>query len=55
MAENIQEEIENKIIDLVAFDAGGRLVIFKPENSDKDLVVEKKGRPKHQPSKKSGL
>ena len=43
MAENIQEEIENKIIDLVAFDAGGRLVIFKPENSDKDLVVEKKG------------
>lgn len=40
---NIQEEIENKIIDLIALGAGGRLIVFKPENSDKDLIVEKKG------------
>jgi len=40
---NIQEEIENKIIDLIALGAGGRLIAFKPENSDKDLIVEKKG------------
>lgn len=43
MTDNIQEEIEDKIIDSIALGAGGRLVAFKPENSDKDLVVEKKG------------
>lgn len=43
MSENIQEKVENKIIDLIALGAGGRLVIFKPENSDKDLIVEKRG------------
>lgn len=41
--ENIQEKIENKIIDIIASGSSGRLVIFKPEKSDKDLVVEKKG------------
>ncbi len=40
---NIKEEIENKIIDLIALGAGGRLIVFKPENLNKDLVVEKKG------------
>jgi hypothetical protein len=43
MAENIQEKIEDKIIDCISLGAGGRLVVFKPENSDKDLIVEKKG------------
>ncbi|MEK7658377.1 MAG: hypothetical protein AAB352_00745 [Patescibacteria group bacterium] len=33
MAENIQEKIENKIIDLIALGAGGRLIVFKPQNS----------------------
>lgn len=43
MTDNIQEAIEDKIIDLINSKAKGRLVIFKPENSDKDLVVEKRG------------
>lgn len=41
MSENIQEEIEDKVIDCINSVAGGRLVIFKPENSGKDLAVEK--------------
>jgi hypothetical protein len=43
MADNIQEKIEDKIIDLIALGARGRLIVFKPENSDIDLVVEKRG------------
>jgi hypothetical protein len=42
MAENIKEKIEDKIIDLITLGAPGRLVVFKPENSDKDLIVEKR-------------
>jgi hypothetical protein len=41
--DNIREKIENKVIDLIALGATGRLIVYKPENSDKDLVVEKKG------------
>ena len=41
--ENIKEKIQDKVIDLIALGAGGRLIAFKPENSDKDLIVEKKG------------
>ena len=40
--ENIQQEIEDKIIDLIALGAQGRLIVFKPEKSDKDLIVEKR-------------
>ena len=45
MSDGIQEEIENKIIDWIINGAGGRLVIFKPENlSDgANLVVAQKG------------
>lgn len=43
MADTMQEEIEDKIIDLIALGSRGRMVVFKPENSDKDLIVEKKG------------
>jgi hypothetical protein len=43
MTDNIKEEIEDKIIDLITLGASGRLIVFKPENSDKDLIVEKRG------------
>jgi len=43
MTDKIQEEIEDKIIDLITLGGGSRLVVFKPENSDKDLMVEKRG------------
>jgi len=49
MTDNIKEKIEDKIIDLINAGAGGRLVIFKPEKSDKDLVVEKRGDYKAKP------
>ncbi len=55
MSDNIQEKIENKIIDLIALGATGRLIVFKPENinipqqAGKDLVVEKKGNYKKTP------
>ncbi len=42
MAENLKEEIEDKVIDCINAGAIGRLVIFKPEKSDKDLIVEKR-------------
>jgi hypothetical protein len=42
MAENIQEEIEDKVIDCIVLGANGRLVVFKPEKLDKNLVVEKR-------------
>jgi len=40
---NIQEEIEDKIIDLIALGAFGRLIVFKSDNPNRDLVVERKG------------
>lgn len=39
----LKPKILEKIIDLISVEAGGRLIVFKPENSDKDLIVEKKG------------
>jgi len=42
MTDNIKEQIEDKIIDLIALGAGGRLVVFKPEKNDKDLIIEKR-------------
>ena len=51
MSENIQEEIENKIIDQITAIASGRLIVFKPEKSDlgADLVVEHRGKYKEEP------
>jgi len=43
MTDNIKEKIKEKIIDLIASGASGRVVVFKPENSDKDLIIEKRG------------
>ena len=44
--ENIQEEIENKIIDQITIGASGRLITFKPEKSKRgaDLVIERRGK-----------
>ena len=42
MTDNIKEKIQNKIIDCIASGGQGRIVVFKPENSDKDLVVERR-------------
>ncbi|MCX6721188.1 MAG: hypothetical protein NT026_01130 [Candidatus Staskawiczbacteria bacterium] len=42
MTDNIQEEIEDKIIDWIALGSEGRLIAFKPEQSS-NLVVQKKG------------
>jgi len=47
MADNIQEKIEDKIIDCINSESDGRLVIFKPENLNKVLVVERKGEYKN--------
>jgi hypothetical protein len=47
--DDIKEKIKNKIMDLISMEASGRLVVFKPENSDKDLVVERKGDYKKAP------
>ncbi len=38
-----QQRVEDHLIDLINKEAGGRLVIYKPENSALDLVVEKRG------------
>lgn len=50
MAENIQEEIENKIIDKITASASGRLIVFKPEQSKQgaDLVIERRGKYKEE-------
>lgn len=40
--ENIKEKVENKIIDLIAMESGGRLVAEKPEKGA-DLVIQKRG------------
>jgi len=44
--ENIQEEIEDKVIDTINAGIGGRLIIFKPEkdNFGADLAVERRGK-----------
>lgn len=49
MEEKIHEKTENIIIDLINVGAGGRLVIYKPENSAMDLAVEKRGDYKKSP------
>lgn len=55
MFDNLKEKIEDKIIDLINFSAGGRLIIYKPEENGlssqmyKDLVVEKRGDYKKTP------
>lgn len=38
----IKEQVEDRIIDCISLGSGGRLVIFKPEGLNRDLVVEKK-------------
>lgn len=45
MANNIQEDVENKIIDRIVFGSGGRLIIFKPKKAKDgaDLVIKRKG------------
>ena len=50
MAENIQEEIEDKVIDCINSGAAGRLIIYKPEKKGLEdyLVVERKGKYKEQ-------
>ena len=42
MVDKTQEKVEDKIIDLIVLGAGSRVVVFKPENSDKDLIAEKR-------------
>ena len=37
-----QEKIENKLIDWIALESNGRLIVFKPELGP-DLIVQKKG------------
>jgi len=46
MAENIQEEIEDKIIDYINSVVAGRLIIFKPEENilGADLAVGRRGK-----------
>lgn len=44
MSENIKEKIEDKVIDWIILGSGNRLIVFKPENSDKDLIVEKRSK-----------
>jgi len=45
MADNIQEDVENKIIDGIVLGSGGRLIVFKPEEHKNgvDLVIKRKG------------
>jgi len=45
MAETIQEEVEDKIIDCINSGVDGRLIVFKPENNNfgADLAIEKRG------------
>lgn len=44
--ENIQEEIEDKVIDCINSGVGGRLIIYKPEKRGLEdfLVVERRGQ-----------
>jgi len=43
--ENIQEDVENKIIDCIVLGSNGRLIVFKPEEhkNGTDLAVKRKG------------
>lgn len=45
MADNIQEDVENKIIDCIVLGSGGRLIVFKPEKNKNgaDLIIKRKG------------
>ena len=45
MADNIQEDVENKIIDCIVLGSGGRLLVTKPEEfrNGADLVIKRKG------------
>lgn len=51
MSEKIQEKIENRIIDFINLNAGGRLIVLKSEENggDMSLVIKKKGD--YEPSK----
>lgn len=51
MSEKIQEKIENRIIDFINLNAGGRLIVLKSEETGGDisLVIKKKGD--YEPSK----
>jgi hypothetical protein len=46
MTDNIQEEIEDKVMDCIDLGVGGRLITFKPEknNFGADLAVERRGK-----------
>ena len=46
MTDNIQKEIEDKIIDCINSGIAGRLIIFKPEKNSMgaDLAVERRGK-----------
>ena len=50
MTENIQEEVEDKIIDCINSGAGGRLIVFKPEKKGFEdyLAVERRGEYKEE-------
>lgn len=45
MTDNIQEQIEDKVIDCINSGVAGRLIVFKPEKSilGADLAVERRG------------
>jgi len=45
MSENIQEEIEDKVMDCINSGVAGRLIIFKPDKSPfgADLAIERRG------------
>ncbi len=45
MTDNLQEKIEDKVIDCINLNAGGRLIIFRPEEKTQsvNLVVKRKG------------
>jgi len=45
MTDNLQEKIEDKVIDCINLNAGGRLIIFRPEGKIQsvNLVVKRKG------------
>ncbi len=45
MSNNIQKDVENKIIDCIVLGSGGRLLVTKPEEfkNGADLVIKRKG------------
>ena len=46
MTDNIQQEIEDKVIDDINSGVAGRLIIFNPEKTSfgADLAVERSGK-----------